>query len=117
MSDTGSAELLKLVSNVLRFAYKQKGLTLPENRSIPGRRDRIIRDLDCMIIETVHILNEDILDNTPFDSVRGVFIEGDPICEGSEIYTKTHVQIAVRNPNCIKGYFKPLARDNNYPLP
>jgi len=42
-----------------------------------------------------------------FDSTRGAFIEGDPIYEGAGIYEKTHIQICIRNLNCIKGFFLP----------
>lgn len=42
-----------------------------------------------------------------FDSVRGVFIEGGPAFEGSGIFEKSHIQICVRNPNCIPGFFRP----------
>jgi hypothetical protein len=42
-----------------------------------------------------------------FDTVRGLFVEGEPIFEGAEIYHKTHSEIAVRNERCIKGYFLP----------
>jgi hypothetical protein len=43
-----------------------------------------------------------------FDTIRGVFVEGDPVYPGSEIYHKTHVQIAVRNQACIQAMFLPL---------
>jgi hypothetical protein len=43
----------------------------------------------------------------PFDTVRGLFVEGEPIFDGAEIYHKTHSEIAVRNERCIKGYFLP----------
>jgi hypothetical protein len=42
-----------------------------------------------------------------FDTVRGVFVEGLPAFAGSEIYRKTHIQIAVRNESCIKAIFLP----------
>ena len=42
----------------------------------------------------------------PIDSVKGVFVEGGPIYEGSGFYEKTHIQIAVCNPDCIKGVFR-----------
>jgi hypothetical protein len=35
-----------------------------------------------------------------------VFIEGAPIYEGSGFFEKTHIQIAVCNPDCIKGVFR-----------
>src|SRR5580698_3991122 len=37
-----------------------------------------------------------------FDSTRGAFIEGGPAFEGAEIREKTHIQICIRNPNCIR---------------
>ncbi|MBK9648990.1 MAG: hypothetical protein IPO67_28230 [Deltaproteobacteria bacterium] len=43
------------------------------------------------------------------DTVRGVFVEGDEASPGARIHLKTHVQIAVRNPDCIIGYFKPVS--------
>jgi len=42
-----------------------------------------------------------------FQTARGTLLESDPIYEGARIFTKTHVQIAVRNPYCILGYFRP----------
>ena len=42
-----------------------------------------------------------------FDSTRGVFTEGGPIYNGAEIFEKTHIQICIRNSNCIKGFFLP----------
>jgi len=42
-----------------------------------------------------------------FDSTRGVFTEGGPIFPGAGILEKSHIQICIRNPNCIKGFFLP----------
>ena len=42
-----------------------------------------------------------------FDTVRGAFPEGDPVFDESQILTKTHVQICVRNPESIAAYFLP----------
>ena len=47
----------------------------------------------------------------PFDSVRCAFEEGEPSFPGSGILDKTHIQICIRNPICIKGYFHPLDID------
>lgn len=42
-----------------------------------------------------------------FDSTRGVFTEGGPVFPGAGILEKSHIQICIRNPNCIKGFFLP----------
>lgn len=42
-----------------------------------------------------------------FNTVYGVFEEGDSLFEGSALKEKTHVQLAVRSPNSILGYFRP----------
>ena len=42
-----------------------------------------------------------------YQTVRGVFVEGEPAYDGAGIYTRTHVQIAVRDRACILGYFLP----------
>ena len=54
------------------------------------------------------------LHRTAYDSVRGIFFEGGPIYPGSGILDKSHIQICVRNPNCIKGYFAPKEFHNSY---
>lgn len=63
------------------------------------------RSLDCAVIKTVHELREQTrLD--PYDTVYGVFEEGDELYPGAGFKKRTHVQIAVRNPECIIGYFR-----------
>ena len=42
-----------------------------------------------------------------FDSVRAAFLEGEPLYPGSMFRKQNHIQIAVINPNCIKGIFLP----------
>lgn len=76
------------------------GRKLPENTP-----DGVLRRLDCAVIQMVHTIRSNRGDE-PIDSVKGVFVEGKPIYEGSDFYEKTHIQIAVRNPDCIKGVFR-----------
>jgi len=72
------------------------GTYLPTNRNLKNaiQEDSLLRELDCAVLETVHKINHK-RNLPPFDSVRGVFGE------------KNHIQICIRNPNCIKGFFIP----------
>jgi hypothetical protein len=74
-----------------------------ENR---GGNDLLLRYLDCAVIQTVHQHIRD-LNEHPFDSVRGLSREGDPLYQDSGFYKKSHIQICVCNLLCIKGYFDP----------
>nr|WP_295876415.1 hypothetical protein [uncultured Chitinophaga sp.] len=73
----------------------------------PFSVDKVIRELDCAVIENIH----KITGNTePFDSIRGIFIEGKALYHDAGFYEKTNIQICIRNPNCIKGFFHPRQR-------
>lgn len=101
-------DLLAKVYNTFEAEQKALGLKMPENtdsRNVESK-NKVIRRLDCAILNYLHLLNErSKLD--AFDTVRGVFVEGDPAYPGSEIFHKTHIQIAVTNPACIKAVFIP----------
>jgi hypothetical protein len=73
---------------------------LPKNTA-----NGLLRRLDCAVIQMIHKIRDDLRDQ-PIDTVKGVFIEGGPVYDGSGFYEKTHIQIAVRNPECIKGVFR-----------
>ena len=80
--------------------YQQKVVTpLPVNRG-PLHR------LDCAVLNFALDLYEEEMGHE-YHSVRGVFQEGASTFEGSDIREKSHIQIAVRDPSCILGYFKP----------
>jgi hypothetical protein len=109
--------------NVLREGYellkatKEKyGLEIPQNLPLVKDGDLIKRHLDCAVIETIHQFNED-KGKPSFDSVRGVFFEGEDLYKNAGFKSKNHIQIAIRNPNCIKGYFIPRELDLKHPKP
>lgn len=89
------------------------GLPLPQNRNLPSdpHNDCLLRELDCAIIKHTHSVIESvpIANRTyqAFDTVRGMFTEGGELYPGSGFRAKTHVQVAVRNLDCIKGLFLP----------
>jgi hypothetical protein len=80
--------------------YDAAEKALPQNDP-----DSLLRTLDCAVIQQVHQVREE-RGASPIDSVRGVFVEGEPIYESSGFYEKTHIQLAVRNLDCIKGVFR-----------
>jgi len=57
------------------------------------------------VIQLLHKVRRD-RGEIAIDTVKGIFIEGDPIYEGSGFHEKTHIQIAVCNPECIRGVFR-----------
>jgi hypothetical protein len=65
----------------------------------------LLRRLDCAVIQMVHTIRKNRGDPS-IDSVRGVFVEGGPIYESSGFHERTHIQVAVCDPNCIKGVFR-----------
>ena len=93
-------------------AFQQDaGEPMPTNS---GGADRLARRLDCAVIETLHATRTD-RGEPSFDTVRAAFIEGEPIYRGAGFRSKNHIQLCVRNPACIKGYFRPLD-ENGSPL-
>ena len=93
-------ELVKTAYDSLVKVSKAASLPLPANSE-----DLLRRNLDCAVIRRVHTILKE-MGEAPVDSVRGVFTEGDAIYPGAGFYRKTHIQIAVCNPECIKGVFR-----------
>jgi len=118
LMDTGCIQLVK--EDRLNFEKDMIaiGKPLPTNKdySKDPNKDKIVRALDCAVFNYLTSMTdasyrEDVKkqgysETRPFDSVRGCFNEGAKI-PGLEIYEKTHIQIAIRNLNCIKGIFLP----------
>ncbi|TDW96035.1 hypothetical protein [Dinghuibacter silviterrae] len=89
----------------------------PGNLKIKKPADHIVRRLDCAVIKMVHqFFHKEGL--APFDSVRALFPEGRALYNGAGFRENTHIQIAIRNPNMIKGYFLPRRETkwSGYPL-
>lgn len=65
------------------------------------------RPLDNLVFETFHNLRL-AADLPPYETVRGLFFEGEPIYPQSQIRDSDHIQICVREETNILGYFRPL---------
>jgi hypothetical protein len=62
------------------------------------------RTLDCLVINNLAAtMSEQI------QTVRGAFEEGDEAFPGAALRTETHIQIAVRERQCMLGIFRPTA--------
>lgn len=113
LMDYASLPVLKNGYDILKAESEMFHTELPVNRNIGSNTDLLIRELDCAVIERIHSFNREN-GKDEYDSLRGAFIEGKPIYPQSGFHSKTHIQICVRNPNCIKGYFAPKRENIKY---
>lgn len=114
--DSRNTQILKNQYEIFIEEMTLTGKPLPKNANRKGSDGLLLRYLDCAVIENLHEecrSTEEFL----FDSVRGVFFEGQPIYETSGFMEQSHIQICVRNPNCIKGFFAPKVIDTSWPVP
>ena len=117
--DAKYLRLLKTYFDAMVIANVAMGEKLPQNKDLPHdkHKDKILRELDCAVIEYMHgrvsyktqseVQTKGFSDSKIFDSTRGVFTEGGPVFTGAGILEKNHIQVCIRNPNCIKGFFLP----------
>lgn len=118
-TDSEFIEILGIYYDLMKDDLGIAGKSLPQNKNLPKDKhhDLILRELDCAVIEYLHQkIDEKIIEDTnsngisnlkPFDTVRGIFTEGGPAFDGAGIQLKNHIQICIRNLNCIKGFFIP----------
>lgn len=117
--DSRYIRLLAGYFNILEPKSKETGRDLPQNKDLKqdAHKDKLLRNLDCTVIEFMHTkiaknIKKDkqekgYSDYKLFDSTRGVFTEGGPAFKGAGLFAKSHIQICIRNPNCIQGFFIP----------
>ena len=98
---------------MLRLLNIILGKDMPVNTPLGRNNDLLLRELDCAVIENLHFFRAPGAIQ-PFDSLRGVFSEGEELYENAGFKEKDHIQICIRNPNCIKGYFLPMMENMKY---
>jgi hypothetical protein len=126
LSYTRYINLLSAYYKIMEKNYVLIGKAIPKNKDAKDDlyKDKLMRDLDCATIEFMHEqiftdYQKQISENKGytniklFDSTRGVFTEGGEAFEGSGIQKKNHIQICIRNFNCINGFFLPR-EDNDF---
>jgi len=101
--EVSNLQILKDGYQLLCDTFEKKGLHLPENaKPLSKEKDILRRSLDCAVVNMT-VMNA----KEPFDTVRGVFWEGKELYKNAGFKEKNHIQICVRNHNCIKGFFHP----------
>jgi hypothetical protein len=104
--DTRFTELMGQFYGKFAAVCRDKSIPIPENKSRDGEEDLIMRYLDNAVINyCIEAIKEQ--ERTEYETVRCVYTEGKPAFPGSKIMQKSHIQIAVRNPKRILGYFRP----------
>lgn len=118
-TDSQFIDILSDYYELFKEDLKFTGKLLPKNKDVAKDvyKDLLLRELDCAVIEYLHQKIEDRIKYEEdqkgfskirrFDTTRGIFTEGGPAYEGAGIQTKNHIQICIRNLNCIKGFFIP----------
>lgn len=85
----------------LSLSRRFRGYGLP----MPINTDKR-KTLDREVIDEMHALRAKL--RVPaYQTVRGPFPEGDSLYPGTGITEQNHIQIAVRDASCIRGYFLP----------
>lgn len=105
LTDTAATALLPGWYEGLKL-WLEPNEQVPENRAVHDEdHDLLLRYRDCAVLNFGLQTMERM--GAGYQTVRGVFVEGEAAFEGSKIMAKTHVQIAVRDSACILGYFSP----------
>jgi len=106
LTDSNAVNTIYKSFKELEKLYKNSELILPENKGSN-------KLLDCEVIRYLHYTNR--TENNPrYDTVRCLFIEGEPIYKGANFTQRGHIEVCVLNPKMIKSYFLPRPiKDHN----
>ena len=112
--------------NSMKAGFKAVGKAIPANKpAFVGDRDNLHRALDKAVFENIHairsakcaeaIRNEArlsaddvakmVMGFAEFQGVLGAFQQGGALDAGSAIYEDSHIQLAIRDPECVLGWF------------
>jgi len=89
---------------MLRSLAEAEGKQLPVNSFKDKSGAYLVRALDCTVLEYPHQIRMDA--NLPaYDTVVGALWEGNDLYDDAGVTDKNHMQICIRNEECIRGYF------------
>ncbi len=119
--DTRFLQHIKKTYKILQKMGSDFDMDLPRNKTVGEGKDLLLRHLDCAVIEMTHLAQKGLADEKKgdyeFDSVRAVYTEGKDLYENAGFSEKNHIQVCIRNPNCIKGYFRVIKSNPQYRIP
>lgn len=121
LSEAKNLKLIKSAYEFLKSTSKSAGSELPENKRAKKSKKLLFRHLDCAVIEMTHTLQEELvadgIEDYEYDTTRGYFIEGQKLYKDTGFCEENHIQICVRNPNCIKGFFRVRSKHKSFRIP
>lgn len=103
LMDTRFTDELPFAFEQFKKVHELTRTAMPENRG--KTPDQLLRHRDCAVLNFYLGWLEGR--GRSYDSIRCGFVEGPPAFEGSGIRHRSHVQVAVRNPACVVGVFRP----------
>lgn len=95
-------DLVRAAHEQLTQLLEEIEAPMPKNTG----KDFRARKLDCAVFQALHQFREEE-SLAPFETVRAFFVEGEPLYPSAGIRQLDHIQICVRNPGRIIGYFLP----------
>lgn len=109
--DHAGLQEMRTAHHMLKLSTEAEGKKLPSNKAKDSSGAYLIRTLDCAVLQYLHELRAGA--GLPaYDTVIGALWEGDDLYDGAGITDKNHVQICVRNTDCIRGYFRVRELEN-----
>lgn len=102
--DANWAEFLADVYDKYLERINQEGITLPHQSSGAHRLDRAILNFAVTILEQEGVYVK---------SIRAAFIEGGPIYPNSALFSKAHVQLAIRDESVITKRWHEFKSEEN----
>lgn len=111
-------DVIKLIEdNYLQSVLSPEDFDLIVQMWKSYREDNIDSDAYLKFNKMIDGIRIMALEFLPYDSVRGMFVEGKPLYEDAGFREEDHIQICICNPNCIKGIFYPRQMDVGYVNP
>lgn len=103
MTHQQGIQLFKEADEALVSGLERSNAEVPMNApAYEGDVDILHRSRDRAVFIFIHHAQPEA-----FDAVRGAFAQGDYVSDNSGFRLRTHVQIALRNDQCVLGWFLP----------